>query len=388
MHFSEDEKQKIKLTLFIITCSILIYALISKLPVIAVGLKSLMGMVSPFLIAIMVSFIINMPLSLIERKLLDKTPLKKGLKRFLAILLSYILVFALLVLVFYMIIPQLYNSVRSIVVAMPSFLERLSHFVDQASWLGPLQKPLAEGLQGLRSTSLSSYLWRYLSPNGSFSFGSVFQSVIPTINAVFSGFLNAFLVFVFSIYMLSSKETLSNHAKQLLYATFPEAWVDSLMYVSYTAYDNFYNFFTGQFREAVTLGFMTFVGMTLLRMDLALAISVLIAFGALIPMVGAVLAGIIGTLILCSLSLTQGLGFLVFIVVLQQFDGNIIYPRIVGQSVGIPPIWVLLAVIIGGSLLGVLGMLVFIPIFSTIYDLLSDFKTRRLTRKNINVATK
>lgn len=388
MRFTKEEKQQIKLILFIVTCSIVIFMLLSQIPVLWQAFTHLLGMISPFIMAIMVSFLVNIFMSVIENKILDKLPIGKGGKRALAIFLSFILIIAILVLVFSMILPQLFNSLRTIVLAVPDFLDKLSDFLADAKWLGPVQKPLYEGLENLKSISLPSYLWRYISPKGNLTFGSFVQSVLPTLNAVFSGMLNAFLVLVFSIYMLSAKETLAGQAKQLLYASLPESFVDKIMYVVYTAYDNFYNFFTGQFREALTLGFMCFVGMKLLGFPLALAISVLIAFGALIPMVGAVLAGFIGTVIISSISLIQGMGFMVFIVVLQQFDGNIIYPRIVGQSVGLPPIWVLLAVIVGGSTMGILGMLLFLPIFSTIYDLLSDFRTRRLAKKNINIAEK
>lgn len=388
MRFTKEEKQQIKLILFIITCSILIFMLLSHFNAIWNGFTYLLGMISPFMMAIMVSFLVNMFMSVIENKILDKLPIGRGGKRALAILLSFILIIAILVLIFSMILPQLFNSLRTIILAIPDFLDKLSAFLKDAKWMGPVQKPLIEGLDNLQSISLPNYLWRYISPRGNLSFSSFIQSVLPTINAVFSGLLNAFLVLVFTIYMLAAKETLGTQAKQLLYASLPESIVDKFMYVFYTAYDNFYNFFTGQFREALTLGFMCFVGMKILGLPLALAVSVLIAFGALIPMVGAVLAGLIGTLTISSISLTQGLGFMVYIFVLQQFDGNIIYPRIVGQSVGLPAIWVLLAVIIGGSTMGIFGMLLFLPIFSTIYDLLSDFKTRRLAKKNINVAEK
>ncbi|WP_019133320.1 AI-2E family transporter [Kallipyga massiliensis] len=388
MRFTKEEKQQIKLILFIITCSILIFMLLSNFNAILKGFGYLLGMISPFMMAIMVSFLVNIFMSVIENKILDKLPIGRGGKRALAILLSFILIVAILVLIFSLILPQLFNSLRTIILAIPDFLDKLSAFLQKAKWMGPVQKPLIDALDNLQSISLPSYLWHYISPQGNASFGSFIQSVLPTINAVFSGLLNAFLVLVFSIYMLAAKETLGTQAKQLLYASLPESIVDKFMYIFYTAYDNFYNFFTGQFREALTLGFMCFVGMKILGLPLALAVSVLIAFGALIPMVGAVLAGLIGTLTISSISLTQGLGFMVYIFVLQQFDGNIIYPRIVGQSVGLPAIWVLLAVIIGGSTMGIFGMLLFLPIFSTIYDLLSDFKTRRLAKKNINVAEK
>lgn len=160
------------------------------------------------------------------------------------------------------------------------------------------------------------------------------------------------------------------------------------MYVLYTAYDNFFNFFTGQFIEAFVLALMNFIGMSILQIPYALVISFIIGFGSLIPLIGAVISGFIGVFLLLMISPAQAIGYAVFVIVLQQFDGNLTYPKIVGRSVGLPPIWVLLAVIVGASVLGVLGMLVSVPIASTLYDLLVDFKTRQLDRKNIQVQYK
>lgn len=389
MHFTNEDKKKIKLTLFIVACAIIIYVFIANFPVFWSALKNVMGMLSPFIIALLISFIVNIPMSFIENRLLSKMPLKNKTKRMISLVLAFLVIILILILVFSIVLPQLYVSIRSFILSIPYLLDDLTKFVKNASWLGSVQKTILEGLAKFRSLSITDYLWsRFGNMSLSTGFSKIMTELVPTLNNILSGFVTTFLVLVFSIYMLSSKETLIRNCKELTYSFLPESFADKIMYVAYTAYDNFYNFFTGQFQEALSLALMTFIGMKILGMHLALMVSILIGFGALIPMVGAILAGFLGFIILLSSSVIEGIGFLIFIVVLQQFDGNIVYPKIVGQSVGLPAIWVLLGVTIGGSIMGIFGMLIFIPIFSTIYDILSDYKTRRLTKKNIQISLK
>lgn len=390
MHFPPEDQKKIKRALFIVTCSILIYNLIDHLPAIFTTFGHFLGIIAPFIYAIAIAFVINIPMSFFENKFLGRLPIKKSLQRVLAIILAYFMIIFLISLLFSIILPKLYTSSRTFILAIPDILDRLSHYIKQAHWLGRFQKILLDTLDQVKTTSISSYLMKKighgqtpttLSP-------SLTAPLIETLTSIFSGFLNAFVALIFSIYMLASKERLTRQCKELVYSLLPEKAADSVMYIAYTAYDNFYNFFTGQFLEAIVLGGMTYSGMKILKMDYAIVIAIIVSFGALIPMVGAVLAGFVGTMILLSIDPVQGIGFLIFICVLQQFDGNLVYPKIVGQSVGLPAMWVLLGIIIGGSLFGVIGMFMFVPIMSTLYDLLTDFKTRRLAEKKINVSSK
>ncbi len=390
MHFSPEDQKKIKRALFIVTCSILIYNLIGHLPDIFSVLGRFLGIIAPFIYAIALAFVINIPMSFFENKFLGRLPIKKSLQRALAIILAYFILFFLISLLFSIIIPKLYTSSRTFVLAIPELFSRLRRLVQEATWLGRFQKVLLEALNQANPSSLGSYLMKLMGHEkmSGALFPSLTATLFATLTTIFSGFLNAFVALIFSIYMLGSKERLTRQSKELIYSLFPENAADSIMYLTYTAYDNFYNFFTGQFLEAIVLGGMTYAGMKILKMDYAVVVAIIVAFGALIPMVGAVLAGLVGTLVLLSIDPVQGIGFLIFICVLQQFDGNLVYPKIVGQSVGLPAMWVLLGIIIGGKLFGVVGMFMFVPIMSTLYDLLTDFKTRRLAEKKINVAAK
>lgn len=388
MNFNSKDKQRIKLILFIVTCSIIIFTFLQNFGSILVFFHLIAGILSPFLLALGLAFLVNMPMSMIENKLLSHLPLPAKLRRALALVLSFIIVIAAIVFLLFTVIPQLIASVQTLIANIPSFLRNLESFLRNSEWAEPFVDQFTEQIADINNSTLMEYVQNWLAPQGADYINRILDTLMGTISSVFTSTISFFLSFIFSIYMLNSKETLIRQAKELLYSLSSEKVADKAMYVGYTAYDNFFNFFTGQFMEAIILGIMSFIGMTILQFPYALVISTLIGFGALIPMIGAILAGMVGFFILLTVSPIQALGFGVFIVILQQFDGNLVYPKVVGRQVGLPSLWVLFAVTIGGSLYGIFGMLIFVPIASTIYDLLSDYKTKKLSEAKINVELK
>lgn len=388
MHLNREDKKKIKIALLIVTCSLIIYTLLQNIHAVADVISVILGILSPFIVGLAMAFIVNMPMSLIENKVLSHLPLSKKIRRILALIISYIFVMVVIGVLLFTIIPQVFHSIQSILGNIPSLLNEIENFILNLDWNHPVLDEIAQSINDLSNTSLMEYFQNWITPESTQYINQLLDTLLGAISSVFSGFISLFLSLIFSIYMLNSKERLSRQGKELLYSMVHEKNADKIMYVGYTAYDNFFNFFTGQFVEAIALGLMTFIGMSLLNMPYALVISVIIGFGALIPMVGAILAGVIGFLILITVSPIDAIGFAVYIIVLQQFDGNLVYPKIVGRSIGLPAIWVLFAVTVGGALFGILGMLIFVPIASTIYDLLSDYKNRKLSEKKINVALK
>lgn len=388
MNFNSKDKQRIKLILFIVTCSIIIFTFLQNFGSILVFFHLIAGILSPFLLALGLAFLVNMPMSMIENKLLSHLPLPAKLRRALALVLSFIIVIAAIVFLLFTVIPQLIASVQTLIANIPSFLRNLESFLRNSEWAEPYVDQFTEQIADINNSTLMEYVQNWLAPQGADYINRILDTLMGTISSVFTSTISFFLSFIFSIYMLNSKETLIRQAKELLYSLSSEKVADKAMYVGYTAYDNFFNFFTGQFMEAIILGIMSFIGMTILQFPYALVISTLIGFGALIPMIGAILAGMVGFFILLTVSPIQALGFGVFIVILQQFDGNLVYPKVVGRQVGLPSLWVLFAVTIGGSLYGIFGMLIFVPIASTIYDLLSDYKTKKLSEAKINVELK
>jgi len=210
---------------------------------------------------------------------------------------------------------------------------------------------------------------------------SVLGSTFEAAKSIISGVTTFFIAFVFSCYILVQKEKLGEQVKKLMCAFMPEDWRNILLALGTVVNKSFTNFFTGQCLEAVILGLMFLVAMTIFRLPYALLISVLIAFTALIPIFGAFIGCAVGALLIFMVSPAKALIFIIMFLVLQQLEGNFIYPHVVGNSVGLPSIWVLVAVSIGGSLMGLAGMLIFIPLTAVVYTMLRGIVNRRLGLK-------
>lgn len=388
MKFNQNDKHSIKLVLTVVTLSLIICAMVWNFKAVWGLLCLLWKVCSPFIAGICLAFIVNMPMSLLERRIYRHIP-KAGLRRAIALVSAYVLVIAVISFIFMSVLPQLIASLRTLVNNVPTFLQNIHDYAEKIDAPEAVITFIENSQATLKPNVLWDYIVKFFSNEENTEFvNQLLNNVVSVLSIVLSSFVTVFLTTVFSIYILASKETLGKQAKELLYSFFSEKLADGVMYVFYTAYDNFYNFFTGQFLEAIALGTMCFVGMSLLNLPYAIVISVLIGFCALIPMVGAIVGALVGCLLLLIESPLSAVGFAIFITCLQQFDGNLVYPRIVGKSVGLPSMWVLFAITVGGSLFGVLGMLIFVPIISTAYDLLTDFKTRRLVSRKIQIEEK
>ena len=203
-------------------------------------------------------------------------------------------------------------------------------------------------------------------------------------SSIVSGIVDFFIGFIFAIYVLAQREKLSRQVKMILYAALPEAAADYLCRVGALACRVFSNFFSGQCLEACILGFLFVIAMTIFRMPYAVLVGVLVAFTALIPMFGAFIGCALGAFLILMQNPIQALWFIVMFIVIQQLEGNLIYPKVVGNSVGLPSIWVLAAVTLGGSTMGVLGMLIMIPLCSVAYSLLRESVYGRLKKRGID----
>ena len=215
--------------------------------------------------------------------------------------------------------------------------------------------------------------------------GSFLGGTVEAAMSIISGVSTFFIAFVFSCYVLLQKERLNIQVRKLMYAFLPQDWTNIFIALGSVTHRTFSNFLTGQCVEAVVIGVMFFVVMSIFDFPYAMLISVLIAFTALIPVFGAFIGCGVGTVLILLVNPMKGLIFVVMFLVLQQIEGNFIYPHVVGNSVGLPSIWVLAAVSVGGSLMGVVGMLIFIPIVSVMYTLLRGIVNRRLKEKKIKV---
>ncbi len=337
----------------------------------------LVGILRPFIVGGMIAFVINIPMSFFERIFFGKEkekaePNKILLKgsRGISLIMAYLAVVLVITLVIVTVIPQLAGTIRVLTNKIPAFWDRMIGELEVIFAANPALIELLGNYEELEIDwkSLFNTVVSFLQ-NG---VGSVLGSTFSVASSIISSTVNFFISLIFSIYILVQKEKLGNQFDRVLKAYTSHKVYKSTRRVLSLLHRNFSNFITGQCTEAVILGLMFVVSMTLLRFDYAVMIGVLIAFTALIPIVGAFIGCFVGAFLMLVDDPLKAFWFVVLFIVLQQVEGNLIYPHVVGNSVGLPSIWVLAAVTVGGSLMGVLGMLIFIPLLSTVYVLLRE----------------
>ena len=340
----------------------------------------------PFLLGGGIAFVLNIPMSFLEEKIFGNRHLKdkklvKKLSRPVSLIMTLAIVIGVIVLVMFVVIPELTRTVISLGRTIQTFIPEAQEFLEEiftdnkeiGAWLAELNLDVDK----LTDQAVSFF------QNGA---GDILNSTMSAIGSIVSGVTTFVIAFVFSCYVLLQKEKLSVQVKKVVYAFFPERRCEWLFEVAGLASKAFSSFFTGQCVEALILGCMFFIVMSILNMPYTLLVSVLIAFTALIPIFGAFIGCFVGAFLILMVDPMKMLVFVVTFLILQQIEGNLIYPKVVGSSVGLPSIWVLAAVSIGGSLMGIVGMLIFIPIVSVVYTLFkaSVYKHLRKKRRDIS----
>lgn len=341
-------------------------------------IKNIFG---PFVIGAGIAFILNVPVRWMEQMLkFIKKPL---LRRIIAVVLTVLLVALILFLVIQLLVPQLARTFRSLGIRLPLFFESakttVMGFLDNNpqvwAWVQNNTK-----LDSMDWTSLVDKVVVFLEEKG----GDIVGGTFKAIGSVGTGIFDAVVALVFAIYCLFRKEILARQARRLVYAFLPEKFCDETVRVMRLTSSTFANFISGQFLEACILGSLFAIAMLIFRMPYVPLISVLIAVTALVPIVGAFVGCIVGAfLILVEAGIVKALWFVVMFLIIQQFEGNVIYPKVVGKSVGLPGMWVLFAVSVGGELMGIAGMFVMIPVVSVLYTLLREVTSKRLEIKGV-----
>ncbi len=343
--------------------------------------KMLLGMLTPFLVGAAMAFVLNLPTRFIEQKLLKKwkNPKQAGLKRAISILLALLFVVAVLVFVVLTVVPQLTRTLMELGTVIPNFFRGLVKNLEALAIQYPEWKDVLATLEEISIdwNSVITYATGVLKDG----LGNVLSSTVGFAGSVAGALFDGVISFVFAIYILSGKEKLGKQAKKLLHAYLPEKAFAKTMKVLALCNHNFAKFISGQCLEAVILGTLFVICMSIFGMPYAVLVGVLIAFTALIPIVGAFIGCAVGAFLILMVSPIKALIFVIMFLVLQQLEGNLIYPKVVGNSVGLPAIWVLVAVSVGGSMFGVVGMLVFIPLMSTVYALLKENVNNRNKKK-------
>lgn len=339
-------------------------------------LGNCVSMVSPFLMGGAIAFILNVPMRAIE----NHTPVKKAgkFKRPLSLILAITLVVGILVVVIFVVGPQLVGTLMSLQKSIPAFFEEVQRQAEDLFSRYPGIVGYIENVN-IDWEQTGKEMMTFMSRGA----GTMLASTVNVAVSIVSGVASFFIGVVFAVYVLLQKEILVRQTKRLLRAYLPERVYVKVLKTASLTERTFSNFLAGQCTEAVILGAMFFVTLTVLRLPYGLLIGVLIAFTALIPVFGAFVGCIVGAFLILMVNPVQALVFLVVFQILQQVEGNLIYPHVVGGSVGLPSIWVLVAVTVGGSAMGVVGMLVFIPICSVLYALLREAVAARLEKKGV-----
>lgn len=343
-----------------------------------------LNILTPFILGGAIAFVLNVPMNFVQRHLFDEERIKKSkvlqkMARPVSMILVLIAVFGIVAIVMFILIPQLgetfANLGRSIQAFIPQIQEWAARLFNDNKEIMDMVNNLEFDWNKIMDTGINFF------KNGA---GSVVNSTITAAKSIVSGLTTFFIAFVFAIYILLQKEKLGVQAKKVLFAFVRRGRAEATVEVLSLTYNTFSSFLTGQCVEAVILGSMFAVSMTILKLPYALLVGVLIAFTALIPIFGAFVGCGVGAFLIFMVDPMKALIFVVLFLVLQQIEGNLIYPHVVGNSVGLPSIWVLAAVSIGGSLMGVVGMLIFIPIVSVVYALFREIVYLKLKKNQIN----
>ena len=353
----------------VVTVCILIYLAIRHLDMIAAGISWFFRITFPLLLGIIMALILNVPMRPIEKYLHIK---KEQVKRPVAIVLSLVLVLGIFTGIAFLVIPEIANAVQLIAQIVISAIDRAASWEETVDFS---RLPFGEYLKQIDID------WVQLKDNledWTLSRRDVlFRHAAGAVSSVTSGVINFFIGLIFSIYVLANKEKLKSQTRRLIRVWLPEKTGDTLVHVISVCNRSFRNFIAGQATEAVILGTLCTIGMLILRLPYAPMIGALVGATALIPIVGAFIGTIVGAFLILTVSPFQALIFVVFLLILQQLEGNLIYPKVMGARINLPAMWVFAAVTIGGNLAGAVGMLLGVPAASAIYELLKEATEKR-----------
>lgn len=328
---------------------------------------------SPLIIGCVMAYVINILMGFYEKwydKLFQVEVARKA-KRIVCLILAFLSLIGIVSLIINLVLPELINCIASFIRLIPGALQMMIDFVGEEQIL-KLYPQLSEGFD---ITTISSEIEGVIKTIAG-GVGGAVESIMAVVSSAASVVVNVVIGLIFSLYVLLDKENLGEQTKCLVKTYLPKV-ADKVFYVTKVVDDSFHSFIVGQCIEAVVLGGLCIVGMLIFQFPYAVMIGVFIGFTALIPIAGAYIGAGVGAVMILTVSPIQAIQFLIFVVVLQQLEGNLIYPKVVGKSIGLPGIWVLTAITIGGGVLGVGGMLLAVPLFAAGYRLLKEDVQRR-----------
>lgn len=377
--YLDDPKTRKTLTKWIvgtIAACILIFLGVRYVSAIALAVEWVVDLVRPLLIGTVLAMVLSVPMGFIENRLFTKNPRHKA-RRPLAILLALLLVIGIFIGIAVLVIPEFMGAVSIVISSLTGGLDQLAAFETSDAYS---QLPFAAQLEQLDLDwlSLKTQLEGWIQKVST----SVLDATTSALGSVASSLIDGIVAFVFCIYVLANKETLARQFGRLARVWLPKRFTDTASHVFAVCADVFQQFIIGQTTEAVILGSLCGIGMAILRIPYAPMVGALVGVTALIPYVGAFLATIVGAFMILTVNPFKALIFVIFLLALQQVEGNLIYPKVVGKKINLPAIWVLAAITIGGNLAGPIGMLLGVPAASAAYALIKEETIKREARSN------
>ena len=343
-------------------------------------IKTLIGAAFPLIIGAVIAYLINILMTFYERHYFPKSvkPSIIKSKRPVCMTFAVITLLAVAALVIGLVVPQLISCIELIIYELPPAISKV------ISWINSLDILPDDIMSVVTSIDWKSKIGQIAGMLTS-GIGSVMDVVISAVTSVISGVVTSIIAFIFAVYLLLCKDKLGNQFNRIMNNYSKPVWNEKIHYVASIIDDSFHRYIVGQCTEAVILGILCTIGMLILRLPYAPMIGAFIAFTALIPIAGAYIGAAVGAFIILMESPVKALIFLIFIIILQQIEGNLIYPKVVGSSMGLPGIWVLAAITIGGGVMGITGILISVPIAATIYKLIRNDLAKREKEENSEI---
>lgn len=361
---------------------VLIYWAVNNMLMIQSFVNALISAFQPFIFGASFAFILNLLVKRIENWLMKWQKEYKSWFRILAIISSFMFVILILFFLVFLVIPDLERTVTSFIEVVPNqvsvIIQWVNHFFDNNTEIIQFVQNLDIDLN-----SIQQELINYAQTFATNTLGNIVSFITGAVNSV----VTIFIAIVFAFFLLTNKEKIIRQLKKVIYSIWSLKWANYLINVGQKANEIFSNFVGGAIIEAFILGILVYIGMLIFSFPFKLSISVVTGALALIPIYGAIIGGVIGFILISVVNFKQAVLFIFFIVIIQQIEGNIIYPRVVGNKVGLPSIWVMVSVTVGGSFFGLIGMLVSVPLVSVIYSLISATVNYRLETAGLNIDT-
>lgn len=373
------EKKEVKKWAIIIFMALLGYLVVDNIDIVGNVIQKFISIISPFVIGSAIAFILNLPMGAFEAKL-SSVKTKKGKKlnksfiRIISLVLAIVVITLILTLIINLILPEIINIISLLIEKLPYYLAELKNIATTITQNSPELNEFIKNID-VNNKELQDQV-KYLITN-------FLSTSVSFVGNIIGSIINSIVALVFSFYILTSKDELKEQVKKILYAYFNKERAEKIIELGRTSRRIFRKFIIGQCLEATILGALSIIGMLILQIPYAVPIGVLIGVTALIPIVGAFIGIIIGVVLIISVNPVKVITFIIFILILQQVEGNLIYPKVVGNSVGLPGIWVLVSVTIGGDLFGIIGMLLGLPTASVLYTLFRQNVYKNIKEKEM-----